>query len=589
MSLSPPFESANAASVATMEPQRKFPPRRSPRLAVLDRHPTAVSPTATASPIAASSNKRSIEEVHGNGSSGGVGGGNHSGDPAAMPEAKTYSVTNSGKRSGQKDIDNNGDVRQQHVTAAATAAGAKSSATRSSKRNSHGPDGESNRASGQHQVTDVAATAAGFDAATTGFKKTSAATSSSQGIDDDRDKDSGSDQHVVVAAQPVVKAPATRSPSAKISPDVDEESNAGSCCQEVLPPGEGGTSLAASFKERSGPQVAVAAPPVASASATSSGERRSSPEIDIGKEGGGHEKIFAAAPAALAPTRGSRQDSRQKDNNGGEVLEAAEAEALATSSRKRSIPDATKGESNSTITTDTTAVSPHMVILRQVQADLGEAVYRCEELLGKMEEDLMMRQPNAMSVASVAQGSPAPVSSPASSPPPSSPSSSLGALGPSRGIALHLMETRPVRGVELRERMFSQSSRTSVFWRSPVSRRQRTGEYRHGIDSPPVGCYASVGMITRAQQQQHRRGGAEGQQVVGYDAYHNRWVPLSRRGLKKLALEQAKARGLCGGGGGGDSDDAAATAAAAPGCYPSKGSRFGIGQSLPVTAVRRAV
>ncbi|CBN77070.1 hypothetical protein Esi_0026_0153 [Ectocarpus siliculosus] len=43
-----------------------------------------------------------------------------------------------------------------------------------------------------------------------------------------------------------------------------------------------------------------------------------------------------------------------------------------------------------------------------------------------MEEDLLMRQPNAMSVASVAQ-------------------SSLGALGPSRGIALHLKEARPVR------------------------------------------------------------------------------------------------------------------------------------------------
>lgn len=106
---------------------------------------------------------------------------------------------------------------------------------------------------------------------------------------------------------------------------------------------------------------------------------------------------------------------------------------------------------------------------------------------------------------------------------------------------------------------------------SPVSRRQRTGEYRHGIDSPPVGCYASDGMIARAQQQQHWWGGAEGQQVVGYDAYRNRWVPLSRRGLEQLALEQAKARGLCGGGGGGGSDDAAATAAAAPGCYPSKG------------------
>ncbi|CAN0488495.1 unnamed protein product, partial [Ectocarpus sp. 8 AP-2014] len=351
----------------------------------------------------------------------------------------------------------NGFVRQQ-VAAAATEAGAKSSATRSSKRNSHGPDEESNRASGQHQVTDVAATAAGVNAATAGFKTTSAATRSSQDIDDERDKDSGSGQHVVVAAQPVIKAPATRSPSAKISPDVDEESNTGSCCQEVLPPGGVSTSVAASFSERSGPQVAVAAPAVASASATSSGERRSSSEIDTGNEGGGYEQIFAAAPAVLAPTRGSRQDSRQKDNNGGEVLVPAEAEVLATSSRKRSIPDATKGESNSSaITTDTTTISPHMAILRQVQADLSEAVYRCEELLGNMEEDLLMRQPNAMSVASVAQGSPAPVSSP----PPSSPQSSRGALGPSRGIALHLKEAKPVREVEPRERVFSQSSRTS--------------------------------------------------------------------------------------------------------------------------------
>ncbi|CAM9896213.1 unnamed protein product, partial [Ectocarpus sp. 8 AP-2014] len=428
----------------------------------------------------------------------------------------------------------NGFVRQQ-VAAAATEAGAKSSATRSSKRNSHGPDEESNRASGRHQVTDVAATAAGVNAATAGFKTTSAATRSSQDIDDERDKDSVSGQRVVVAAQPVVKAPATRSPSAKISPDVDEESKTGSCCQEVLPPGGVSDSVAASFSERSGPQVAVAAPAVASASATSSGERRSSPEIDTGNEGGGHEHIFAAAPAVLAPTRGSHQDSRQKDNNGGEVLEAAEAEVLATSSRKRIIPDATKGKSNSTITTDTTTISPHMAILRQVQADLSEAVYRCEELLGHMEEDLLMRQPNAMSVASVAQanthnlkGSPAPVSSPAPPPPPSSPQSSLGALGRSRGIALHLKEAKPVREVEPRERVFSQSSRTSVFWRSPVSRRQRTGEYRHGIDSPPVGCYASDGVIPRAQQQQQQqqrrqRGGAEGQQVVGYDAYRNRW------------------------------------------------------------------
>lgn len=99
---------------------------------------------------------------------------------------------------------------------------------------------------------------------------------------------------------------------------------------------------------------------------------------------------------------------------------------------------------------------------------------------------------------------------------------------------------------------------------SPVSRRQRTGEYRHGVDSPPVGCYASDGMITRAQQQQQRRGGGEGQQVVGYDAYRNRWVPLSRRELEQLAAEQALARGLCG------SDDAA-TSDAAPGFYPSKG------------------
>lgn len=319
-----------------------------------------------------------------------------------MPEAKACSVTRSGKRSRQQDIDNNGFVRQQ-VAAAATEAGAKSSATRSSKRNSHGPEEESNRASGQHQVNDVAATAAGFNAATAGFKNTSAATSSSQDIDDDRDKDSSSGQHPVVAAQPVVKVPATRSSSAKISPDVDEESNTGSCCQELLPPGGASTSVAASFNERIGPQVAVAAPAVASASATSSGERRSSPEIDTGNEGGGHEHIVVAVPAALAPTRSSRQDSRQKDNNGGEVLEEAEAEALATSSRKRSIPGATKGDSNSTITTDTTTISPHMAILRQVQADLGEAVYRCEELLGNMEEDLLMRQPNAMSVASVAQ------------------------------------------------------------------------------------------------------------------------------------------------------------------------------------------
>ncbi|CAM9823320.1 unnamed protein product [Ectocarpus sp. 12 AP-2014] len=535
-----------------MEPQRKSPPRRSPRLAVLDRHPTAVSPTATASPIAARSNKRSIEEVHGNGSSGGGGGGNHSGAPAAMPEAKAYSVTRSGKRSGQKDIDNNSGVRQQ-VAAAATAPGAKSSATRSSKRSCHGPDEGSNRVSGQHQVTDVAATAAGFNAATAGLKKTSAATSSIQDIDDDRDKDSGSGQHVVVAAQAVVKAPATRSPSAKISPDVDEERNARTCYQEVLQPGRGGTSVAASFNERSGPQVAVAAPAVASASATSSGEMRSSPETDTGSEGGDHEQIVAAAPAALAPTRSSCQDPREKDNNGGEVLEAAEAEVLARSSRKRSIPDATKGESNSNITTGTTTVSPHMAILRQVQTDLGEAVYRCEELLGNMEKDLLVRQPNAMSLASVAQ------------------------------------EARPAREIEPRERIFSQSSRTSVFWSSPVSRRQRTGEYRHGIDSPPVGCYASDGMITRAHQQQHRRGGAEGQQVVGYDAYRKRWVPLSRRGLERLALEQAKARGLCGGGGVGGSDDATTTAAAAPGCYPSKGSRFGNGYGLPVTAVRRAV
>ncbi|CAM9755820.1 unnamed protein product [Ectocarpus sp. 12 AP-2014] len=447
-----------------MEPQRKSPPRRSPRLAVLDRHPTAVSPTAIASPIAASSNKRSIDEVHGNGSGGVVGGGNHSRDPAAMPEAKAYSVTRSGKRSWQKDMDNNGGVREQ-VAAAAAAGGAKSSATRSSKRNSHEPDGESNRVSGQHQATDVAATAAGLNAATrAGFKKTSAATSSIQDIDDDCDKDSGSGQHVVVAAQAVVKAPATRNPSAKISPDIDEESNAGSCCQEVLPPGRGGTSVAATFSERSGPQVAVAAPPVASASATSPGERRSSPEIDTGSEGGDHEQIVAAAPAALAPTRSSCQDSREKDNNCGEVLEAAEAEVLARSSRKRSIPDATKGESNSNVTADTTTVSPHMAILRQVQTDLGEAVYRCEELLGNMEEDLLMRQPNAMSVASVAQGSPAPVLSPAPPPPPSSPSSSLGALGPFSGIALHLKEARPVREIEPRERIFSQSSRTSVFW-----------------------------------------------------------------------------------------------------------------------------
>ncbi|CAM9107828.1 unnamed protein product [Ectocarpus sp. 6 AP-2014] len=462
-----------------MEPQRKSPPRRSPRLAALDRHPIAVSPTATASPIAASSNKRSIEEVRGNGSSDGVGGGNHNGDPAAMPEAKAYSVTRSGKGSRQQEMDNNGFVRQQ-VAAAATEAGAKSSATRSSKRNSHGPDEESNRASGQHQVTDVAATAAGFNAATAGFKTTSAATRSSQDIDDERD--SGSGQDVVVAAQPVVKAPATRSPSAKISPDVDEESNTGRCCQEVLPPGGVSISVAASFSERSGPQVAVAAPAVASASATSSGERSSSPKVDTGNKGGGHEQIFAAAPAVLAPTRCSRQDSRQKDNNGGEVLEAAEAEVLATSSRKRSIPDATKGESNSTITTDTTTTSPHMVILRQVQADLGEAVYRCEELLGNMEEDLLMRQPNAMSVASVAQGSPAPVSSPAPSPPPSSPQSSLGALGPSRGIALHMKEARPVREVEPRERMFSQSSRTSVFWRvgAAESKGDRTASSRAG-------------------------------------------------------------------------------------------------------------
>ncbi|CAM9537362.1 unnamed protein product [Ectocarpus sp. 12 AP-2014] len=446
-----------------MEPQRKSPPRRSPRLAVLDRHPTAVSPTATASPIAARSNKRSIEEVHGNGSSGGGGGGNHSGAPAAMPEAKAYSVTRSGKRSGQKDIDNNSGVRQQ-VAAAATAPGAKSSATRSSKRSCHGPDEGSNRVSGQHQVTDVAATAAGFNAATAGLKKTSAATSSIQDIDDDRDKDSGSGQHVVVAAQAVVKAPATRSPSAKISPDVDEERNARTCYQEVLQPGRGGTSVAASFNERSGPQVAVAAPAVASASATSSGEMRSSPETDTGSEGGDHEQIVAAAPAALAPTRSSCQDPREKDNNGGEVLEAAEAEVLARSSRKRSIPDATKGESNSNITTGTTTVSPHMAILRQVQTDLGEAVYRCEELLGNMEKDLLVRQPNAMSLASVAQGLPAPVLPPSPSPPPSSPSSSLGALGPSLGIALHLKEARPAREIEPRERIFSQSSRTSVFW-----------------------------------------------------------------------------------------------------------------------------
>ncbi|CAN0414226.1 unnamed protein product, partial [Ectocarpus sp. 13 AM-2016] len=105
----------------------------------------------------------------------------------------------------------------------------------------------------------------------------------------------------------------------KISPDVDEKSNAGSCCQDVLPPSRGGTSVAATFSQRSGPQVAViVAPALASASATSSGERSSSPEIDTGSEGGDHEQIVAAAPAALAPTRISCQDSREKDNNGGE-------------------------------------------------------------------------------------------------------------------------------------------------------------------------------------------------------------------------------------------------------------------------------
>lgn len=399
MSLSLPSGSANAALAAKKEPQRKPPPRRSPRLAGLDRHPLAVPPTATASPTAASSNKRSIEDVHVNGSSAGGGGGSdHGGDPAAIPEAKAYSVTRSGKRSRQRD---NGSVGQQ-VAAAATAAGAKSSTTRSSKRKSHGPDEESKSDSCQHQViTNAAATALGFHAATTGgFKKTSAATSSS--INDESDKDS-SGQPVVVAARPVVKTLTARTPSAKTSPDVDEESNTGSCNQEVLPSGGANASVAASFRERS---ESVAAPAVASASATSSGERRSSPRIDMGND---QEQIVAAAPAELAPTtssgvRSSSQDSREKDNNKGEeVLEAAEEQALATSSRKRSIPDATKRPSNSTVTTDTTTVSPHMAILRQVQADLCEALYRCEELLGNMEEDLLRRQPNAMSVASVAQ------------------------------------------------------------------------------------------------------------------------------------------------------------------------------------------
>ncbi|CAM9459282.1 unnamed protein product [Ectocarpus fasciculatus] len=448
---------------STKGPQRKSPPRRSPRLAVLDQHPLAVPPTAAASPTAASSNKRSIEEVRGSGSSGGGDGGNRSGDPAAIPEAKAYSVTRSGKRSRQQDIGNNGSVGRQ-VAAAATAAGAKSSATRLGKRNSHGPGEENNSNSGQSQVTDVAATAVGFNTATAGFKKTSAATSSS--LDDECDKDS-SGQPVFEAAGPVVKAPVARNPSVKISPDVDEESNTGSCCEEVLPSGGANASVAASGGE---PQVAVAAPAAASASATTSGERNISPGIDTGNEDVGQEQVVAAAPAVLAPktssgVRSSSQDCREKDSDGEEVLEAAEAEVMPTSSRKSSIPDATKRASNSsTITTDTSTISPHMAILRQVQADLCEAVYRCEELLGNMEEDLLRRQPNAMSVPSVAQGSSAPVPSPSPSPP-SSPSSSLGALEPSRAIALHLKEARPVRKVEPRERIFSQSSQTSVFWR----------------------------------------------------------------------------------------------------------------------------
>lgn len=71
-------------------------------------------------------------------------------------------------------------------------------------------------------------------------------------------------------------------------------------------------------------------------------------------------------------------------------------------------------------------------------------------------------------------------------------------------------------------------------YQSPGSRRRK--KYRHGVDSPPLGYYASDGATTRAQ-----RSGDEGRSVVAYDAYHRRWVPVTRRELEQAALEKGAA------------------------------------------------